>query len=278
MRCQSSASTTLREPHASSPDPLPAAQRRPAHSRRAHSRLTGPPGGPSPWGRPAPPHLPPPPARRGNCGRLVPPKPPPGRFLSAHGSVRAGPASPRLTSEAPPPPAPLRGRHSPHPQRTPPVTKHARRGAVTGPLPPARSPGPACRRLRRVPSRLSAPHPARRLRGAARRAQECALQLNSGRRGGRRGARGRRAGAAAQGRAGPGRRAEPLWRGAAPGAVATARRCCDRSSAAGTGVPPAPLPSRGPAPASRERGGTRRAEPWRQRRRRPGAAGVSPPL
>lgn len=205
LRCQSSASTTLREPHASSPDPLPAAQRRPAHPRRAHSRLTGPPGGTSPWGRPAPPHLPPPPARRGNCGRSVLPKPPAGRFLSAHGSVRAGPASPRLTSEAPPPPAPLRGRHSPHPQRTPPVTKHARRGAVTGPLPPARSRAPPAAASAASRAASPPPHPARRLRGAARRAQECALQLNSGRRGGRRGAQGRRAGAAAQGRAGPGR-------------------------------------------------------------------------
>lgn len=49
-------------------------------------------------------------------------------------------------------------------------------------------------------------------------------------------------------------------------------------TAAGTGLPLAPLPSWGSAPASRGRGsGAHREGPWR-RQRRPGAAGVSPPL
>lgn len=69
------------------------------------------------------------------------------------------------------------------------VTKHSRRHAVTGLLPPLS--GPA---RRRVPPLSPARCRARRLRGVARRAraQECALRLNSGCRGGRRGARGRR--------------------------------------------------------------------------------------
>lgn len=78
----------------------------------------------------------------------------------------------------------------------PPVTKHTHHRAVTGPLPlvPSRRRGPASPLLPSPPHTHTPPARcrSRRVRGAARRAraQECALQLNSGRRGGRRGGSG----------------------------------------------------------------------------------------
>lgn len=161
-----------------------------------------------------------------------------------------------------------------------PVTKRRRRHTVTGLLPPrpaprparpgpAPAPGPA---RRRVPPLPSARCRARRLRGAAQRAraQECALRLNSGRRGGRRGAGGRRLGSA------PGRR------GSLHGAARLRGQRRQRGAAV-TGAQqlgpifllPHSRAGRGsPAGVPGGRGSSRRAEPWRQ----PGAAGVSPPL
>lgn len=136
----------------------------------------------------------------------------------------------------------------PRPAAAPGTSPAARERRLSRPRGARPLPGPhSARRDRRFASRPPRPRPARRLRGAARRAQECALRLNSGGAGA----------AAAGGRRRLGAPGEPPWRGAAPGAAApaaeAARRCCD----SGWDWPSSsPAPERGPragVPGARRR-------------------------